>query len=69
MNTCWGNDAVAEHSAVNFTFSGRSVSCNGPGDDGPQIVYGIKTRGTGLTTGSSVHISRYDTDETLVQAL
>ena len=33
-----------------FTFSGRSVYCNGPGDDRPHIFYAVKIRGTGLTT-------------------
>ena len=52
-----------------FTFSGRSVFCNGSGYDRPQIFYAVKIRGTGLTTESSAHVSRFDTDDNIVQAL
>ena len=40
-------------------------SCNGIGDDRPHIFYAVKIRRTGLSTGSSAHVSRYDTYDTL----
>ena len=42
--------------------------CNGPGDDRPLILYAVTIRGTGLITGSSAHVSRYYTDDTLYVA-